>query len=307
MSESRQRLLPTSPWPAPPSRRSALLALASVTSLVQARPSPHQTPLMQATRYEPGQPVDGFWVSEKLDGVRARWDGQRLWTRSGRAIHAPPHFTQSWPSLMLDGELWSGPGQFAQSVAAVRDGPSSSAWQGLRMMAFDAPELPDPFGTPGGRLHQLQAAIEQSKATDAQVAGHLQAVAQQPVTSVAQVKAWLDEVLAQGGEGLILHRASGLYRSGRSPDVLKYKAFEDAEAQVVQVLPGKGAWRGQAGALLVQTQEGHRLRLGSGLPEALRLDPPAVGSWVSFRYQGLHPGGVPRFATFLRVVPDISL
>ncbi|MDD0837469.1 DNA ligase [Curvibacter sp. HBC61] len=307
MSELRTRPRSALPSLSPPSRRNALLVLASVSSLVQARPPALPTALMLASRYPPGQAVDGFWVSEKLDGVRARWDGEQLWTRSGRLIQPPAQFTQGWPTLPLDGELWAGPGLFLQSVAAVRDGPGSPAWSGLRLMVFDAPTVPTPFGGAQGRLDTLQTRLNQAHAQGAEAAATLQAVAQQPASSVAQVKAWLDEVVAHGGEGLVLHRGSGLYRAGRSPDVLKYKPFEDAEARVVQVLPGKGAWRGQAGALLVQTQDGHRLRLGSGLPEALRLQPPAIGSWVSFRYQGLHPGGVPRFATFLRALPDASL
>ena len=32
---------------------------------------------MLARVYRAGRSLDGFWVSEKLDGVRARWDGER--------------------------------------------------------------------------------------------------------------------------------------------------------------------------------------------------------------------------------------
>ena len=35
-------------------------------------------------------------------------------------------------------------------------------------------------------------------------------------------------------------------------------------------------------------------------------NPPAVGSWVSYRYNGTNPGGLPRFARFLRVREDIA-
>ncbi|WP_342669158.1 DNA ligase [Curvibacter gracilis] len=291
-----------------PARRQTLLALAALGSMApQARalsPQPAPGPLMKAGRYQAGQPVDGFLVSEKLDGVRARWDGQQLWTRSGRRILAPADFTAGWPSLPLDGELWAGRGQFLRAVAAVREGAGSEAWAGLRLMVFDTPDPVRPFGGPNGRLALLQETLTAPRAS---APTGLQALPQHPVSSSADLQSWLDEVVAAGGEGLMLHRASNLYRSGRSNDLLKYKPFLDAEARVVQILPGKGQWQGLAGALLVQTTDGHRLRLGSGLSEAQRREPPPVGSWVSFRYQGLHPGGMPRFASFVRVIPDIDL
>ena len=262
---------------------------------------------MKAGRYQAGQPVDGFLVSEKLDGVRARWDGQQLWTRSGRRILAPADFTAGWPSLPLDGELWAGRGQFLRAVAAVREGAGSEAWAGLRLMVFDTPDPVRPFGGPDGRLALLQETLAAPRSSTPTGPTGLQALPQHPVSSSADLQSWLDEVVAAGGEGLMLHRASNLYSSGRSNDLLKYKPFLDAEARVVQILPGKGQWQGLAGALLVQTTDGHRLRLGSGLSEAQRREPPPVGSWVSFRYQGLHPGGMPRFASFVRVIPDIDL
>lgn len=288
-----------------PARRQTLLTLAALGALAQPAaalsPKPGLGPLMKAGRYQAGQPTEGFLVSEKLDGVRARWDGRQLWTRSGHRIAAPDDFTAGWPVLPLDGELWAGRGQFLRSVAAVRAGADRDAWHGLHLMVFDTPDPVRPFGGPDGRLAMLQAGLS-ATSTDT-----LQALPQRTVASPERLQDWLDEVVAAGGEGLMLHRASNLYRSGRSNDLLKHKPFLDAEARVVQILPGKGQWQGLAGALLVQTTDGHRLRLGSGLSEAQRRDPPPVGSWVSFRYQGLHPGGMPRFASFLRVIPDIKL
>lgn len=289
-------------------RRQALLTLACLGATgLQAQahnPGTAPGPLMKAGRYQPGQPVDGFLVSEKLDGVRARWDGHQLWTRSGRPIATPTTFTEGWPALPLDGELWAGRGEFLRAVAAVRAGADPRSWTGVRLMVFDTPDPTRPFGGPEGRLALLQATLA---APDSPISDRLQALPQQTVTSFARLRSWLDEVVAGGGEGLMLHRAANLYRAGRSDDLLKYKPFEDAEARVLQILPGKGQFQGMAGALLVQTHDGHRLRLGTGLSQAQRRQPPSVGSWVSFRYQGLHPGGMPRFASFVRVIPDIDL
>jgi DNA ligase 1 len=48
--------------------------------------------LMLAGVWPPGRSPSGYLVSEKLDGVRAVWDGQSLRFRSGRAIAAPGPF-----------------------------------------------------------------------------------------------------------------------------------------------------------------------------------------------------------------------
>ena len=55
------------------------------------------------------------------------------------------------------------------------------------------------------------------------------------------------------------------------------------------------------GALEVESADGRRFRLGSGLSEADRAEPPPIGSWVTYRYNGLTSTGLPRFARFLRV------
>jgi DNA ligase-1 len=116
----------------------------------------------------------------------------------------------------------------------------------------------------------------------------------------------LDRVVREGGEGLMLHRGASRYRAERSDDLLKLKPFEDAEARVVGHVPGQGKLAGMLGALLVETPDGKRFRIGSGLSDAQRRDPPPLGSWVSYRHVGLHDGsGLPRFARFLRVREDM--
>jgi DNA ligase-1 len=85
----------------------------------------------------------------------------------------------------------------------------------------------------------------------------------------------------------------------------KVKLHDDAEARVVGHLPGTGRHAGRLGALLVETPQGQRFRLGTGLTDAQREQPPPLGSWVTYRYRGLHAGsGLPRFASFVRVRSD---
>jgi DNA ligase-1 len=61
-----------------------------------------------------------YLVSEKLDGVRALWDGTALRFRSGRVVAAPAWFLAGLPKTPLDGELWMGRRSFDVLSGIVR-------------------------------------------------------------------------------------------------------------------------------------------------------------------------------------------
>lgn len=268
----------------------ALLCLLPAATLPAAPATP--APMLAST-WRGDQPVHAFLVSEKLDGVRARWDGRRLWTRGGAPVPAPAGFTRGWPAEPMDGELWLGRGRFDELSALVRRvGGTAADWQGVRFMLFDLPAHPGPFAQRLQRMRELVTAARSPT---------LALVEQRRFDSAAALDAELARVVAAGGEGLVLHRADGLYRSGRSDTLFKYKPHEDAEAQVLAHLPGKGRHHGRMGALLVRTADGRQFRIGSGFSDAQREAPPPVGSWVTYRYSGLTGNGLPRFPRFLRI------
>ena len=107
-----------------------------------------------------------------------------------------------------------------------------------------------------------------------------------------------------GGEGLMLHRADAPVAAGRSDWLLKLKPEHDAEATVLAHEPGKGRWAGVMGALLLETPDGVRFKLGTGFTEAQRRHPPPVGARVTYRYLDITPAGKPRFASFVRLAED---
>ncbi|MDP2761211.1 MAG: DNA ligase [Sideroxyarcus sp.] len=280
--------------------RLASLLLAFFFASYSAAPaaaefSPPQLTL--ANIYRDDVPLAEYWVSEKYDGVRGYWDGKQLLTRGGERIQPPPWFTAGWPTTPLDGELWAGRGRFAQAVSTVRQlQPNDAAWREIKFMLFDLPAHPGSFSERDAELERVVAAIHQP---------WLRHVKQFKVSNVAALRAALDRTVKHGGEGLMLHRGTALYRAERSDDLLKYKPYLDAEARVIRHLPGQGKYAGILGALEVQTEAGLRFKLGSGLSDAERRAPPAPGCWVTYRYNGVNAKtGIPRFARFMRIRSD---
>ncbi len=252
-----------------------------------------EPPLLLAERYRGGIDVSRYWVSEKLDGVRASWDGRQLRFRSGNPVPAPQWFVAALPGQALDGELWLGRGTFDQLSSIVRrEPPSDAEWRRVRYMVF---ELPDAPGTFTERIERMRHAAAIG------VPPWLTFVEQFRLDDDKALQERLADVVRHGGEGLMLHRADALYETGRSPVLLKLTPWLDAEARVVAHLPGKGKYVGMTGALRVETPDGRRFALGSGLTDQQRQDPPAIGALVTYRYRELGRNGIPRFARFLRV------
>lgn len=248
---------------------------------------------MLARVWQAGQDPSGFLVSEKLDGVRALWDGRSLRFRSGRPIAAPQWFTDSLPDTALDGELWLGRGSFDELSGIVRRTIAVDAdWRRLRYMIFELPGASGPFSERAQRINALVDAVHQP---------WLQAVAQKSVPDAAALQRWLRQTVQGGGEGLVLHRANALWSPGRSDALLKFKPMPDEEGRVVGHLPGKGRNQGRLGALLLELPDGRRFALGGGFTDAQRSDPPALGSTVTYRYRDRTSKGLPRFASFFRV------
>ncbi len=234
----------------------------------------------------------GYLVSEKFDGVRAIWDGRGLRFRSGRAIAAPPWFTEGWPDTALDGELWGGRGRFdVTSASARRLVPDDAQWRALRLMVFDLPGAAGGFAQRAARIETLVRASASSA---------LVTVDQQVMADRAALQQRLDSVVRGGGEGLVLHRADAAWVAGRSTAVLKLKPLHDAEAQVLDIEPGRGRLAGLMGALRLRNAAGIEFRIGTGFTDEQRRNPPAVGSWIAYTHRGHTPSGVPRFASYWR-------
>ena len=252
-------------------------------------------PLLLAESLSPEIDPRGWWLSEKLDGVRAWWDGKQFLSRNGNRYVAPEWFTRGLPGTPLDGELWIGRKQFQRTVSIVRRSEASELWREVRYLVFDAPGLAQPFEQRLAAVTTLLANHQPSYAL---------ALQQSICRSAEHLTQELTRIETLGGEGLMLRQPASLYEPRRSSTLLKVKRFHDCEAIVVGHEPGRGRHKGRLGALVVQLPNGIRFACGTGLSDAQRDRPPAIGEFITVKYQELTDGGVPRFPVFAGVRSD---
>ncbi len=231
-------------------------------------------------------------MSEKLDGVRARWDGRHLISRGGHVFAAPAWFTKGFPPFALDGELWSKRGDFEHIVSIVRRNKSHAGWRQLTYQIFEVPDQA------GGLLARLQVLNDYLSAYPH---AYLHIIAQMTCKGQQHLQKRLQQIVALGGEGLVVRNPATPYQTGRSSAALKVKKYMDTECTVTGYKPGKGKLTGLTGALLCRMKNGMLTRIGSGLDQRLRSTPPAVGKIITFKYYGLTKNGKPRHPVFLRL------
>ena len=274
-------------------RLSAFISFTLTFFIVQIAFADSKLPqLPLAHTYKQGIDLKDYWLSEKLDGVRAYWDGKQLVSKQGNIYHAPDWFIAGFPSQPLDGELWISRNSFERLMSIVRDDQPGDDWREVRYMAFDLPLQNVTFTD---RISKLKSLLSRTDSP------YLELVEQSRISNHEVLMKKLDEVVKTGGEGLMLHKGDSYYLTGRSHNLLKVKSYQDAEARVIGHLPGKGKYTGMLGALLVETENKKRFRLGTGFTDQQRREPPPIGSIVTYKYYGKTAKGLPRFTSFLRI------
>ena len=169
---------------------------------------------MLAKDYD-GQDVTGWLMSEKLNGVRAMWDGSRLLSRTGKVFNAPDWFKAALPPVKLDGELFVARGFGAPKTAGIvrKKTPIDAEWKKIRFCVFDLPDCPLPFA---GRLDKASKILSGNPV--ARVVDHLPC-------SPESLASFHASIIAGGGEAVMLKRAECAYTPGRSNDHLKYFGY----------------------------------------------------------------------------------
>ena len=243
-----------------------------------------------------GQDVSNWLMSEKMDGVRAYWDGQKLISRNGIEFAAPSWFTEGFPPFPVDGELWSQRGDFSTIVSIVKKKEPHDGWKNIAFFAFDVP-LEN-----GGLIQRLVKLEYYLKLNQAD---YLKVVKQIPCKDEDDLKRFLSEIEKGGGEGVVIRNPDTKYVTKRDPNSLKVKSFYDAECEVIEHHKGEGKYKNTFGSLTCRDKEGILFDIGTGFSENERKNPPSIGSQITYKYQEITKGGKPRFPVFLRVKEEI--
>lgn len=285
-----------------------------------------------------------------------------LWSRYGNPIMAPDSFLNSLPPIPLDGELWAGRGKFQLCRSICAGDTPDPRFDQVKYVVYGCPPVLDLFADgeikntnfvrimdqaaacefykqPGRRpvFHLLGAeTFEQeleflghylTENPDERCYIHEQRALPAGGNAVSHLEEFLNQVIAAGGEGVIIRDPSATWTPKRVSALLKYKPFQDDEGTIVGFTSGRETDKGskhlgKIGALILD-YKGKRLEL-SGLTDEERLFadqrgvdfakanpgedmPPGtrgkyflVGQKVTFIYRELSDDGVPKEARYYR-------
>ncbi len=264
-------------------------------------------PVLLAHKFDHDGDVDptGWWWSEKLDGVRAYWDGSNFISRQGNVFHAPAWFKEGLPGHPLDGELWMGRQKFQQTISVVKRLDGGEQWRNVRYVVYDMPahggkfeERHEEFSKLGWSFCDLEGIFDDDYV---KTGGFVRGMLHGRIRDRSHLLYLLKSYVTTGAEGIMLRQPGSLYEIGRSYTLLKVKQIDDAEAVVAGYTAGKGRHKGVVGALQVRMPNGTEFDLGTGLNDADRRNPPAIGATVTYTYIGLTDEGKPKFAAFVAV------
>lgn len=275
------------------------LRLATVGELKPLKPAgaedKKKLPLLKGKPWNFEQDLTGWWMSEKLDGVRAYWDGKQFLSTGYNIYHAPDWFTAGLPSHPLDGELWVARGNFQDAPDIAKSQGIPDRWKELKYLIYDVPEAGGPFEE---RMKFLANALPKWKSPYAELVEH----------TVCQnndhVREELERITDLKGEGLMVRKPGSQYEWAESSTILKIKKFLDMEVIVDDYEPGEGRHEGRVGALWVKLSTGVKCKVGTGLKDKDRDNPPAKGSIITVKYQNLTPDGSLRFPVYVGPRPD---
>lgn len=243
-----------------------------------------------------------YLMSEKLDGIRGLWDGKNMQTRAKNTIKLPEFFTKNFPNFKLDGELWIQRNAFEEISSLVRqENPDENLWNKVTYNVFDVPNACEEFKifpcTLEARLDVLRMYLAKNPSK------FIKIIPQIRIKDKKHLEQFYQELIAQKAEGVIIRKNDMPYEKKRSDNAYKLKPFDDAECVVKKHFEGKGKFEGKMGSLLCEADiKGKKVsfKIGSGFKDKDRINPPAIGSIITYKYNGFTKNGTPRFATYLR-------
>ena len=227
-------------------------------------------------------------MSEKLDGIRAYWDGKNLYTKNGNKIFTPKDFTANFPTFELDGELWSRRDDFENIQNIVLDKTPTNKWTEITYNIFESPNSKGDFYQ---RLEKIKDWFEKNPNKNVNI------IKQYLCKNERELNTFLEKIISLKGEGIIIKNPKLAYINKRNENILKVKKFYDDEGIVQKINYEKGVMKN----LTIKLKNGINFNLGNGFSDLQRLNPPKIGEQITFKYYDLTKNGKPKFASFLRI------
>ncbi len=234
------------------------------------------------------QDINNWLMSEKLDGIRAYWDGKTLYTKNANKIYTTKDFTNNFPPFELDGELWTKRDDFENIQSIVLDKTPSSKWNKITYNIFEAPNAKGDFYA---RLEKIKKWFDKNPNKNVRI------IKQIVCKNKDELDKFLEKIVLLKGEGVIIKNPKLEYINKRSKNSLKVKKFYDEEGIVQKINYEKNRMK----SLNIKLKNGKTFNLGGGFSDKERLNPPKVGEQITFKYYNLTKNGKPKFASFLRI------
>jgi len=297
-----------------------------------------------STRLKIFQPPINWWASEKWDGIRALWDGEKIISR-GSGVGKPKVYTYvpEWfistlpPGIALDGEIWIGRNFFQKTsrLSTLKPGKTYSKkqiddiWSGK----IDPPVIFKAFDIPTEdnnilfeqRMRKLQTVVSDRKICwdklvyDNKTTFPIQFTEQVKIKSMEQLITLYTKLTSAGAEGIMLRAPGSPYETRRSKYMLKYKIKEDAECIVREYILGDGRLKGMLGSITCEILQGGKpsgifTQIGTGFTDSQRenyiiensSEYIPLGGVVSFSYMEMTKDGIPRHPVYRGIRDDIS-
>jgi DNA ligase-1 len=251
---------------------------------------------------------ESWWIEPKLDGYRCFITPAGAFTRNGRKFTTIDHIIEAVKPLIdagycLDGEVMNA-GKFDEAGGGLRrkdEQATEAVYHVFDMIPLSEWESGEFKKDHSDRHWKLRMSLNEHKVNDAVV--HL--VDGEWVQTLEEVTKRTDAFVAEGYEGSILKRDVP-YEPGRSRSMLKVKPMETIDAEVVDVVEGKGKYKGMLGVIVVKHGD-VTSEVGTGFDDATRLQlwlNKPIGRIAECKYQNLTEDGRMRFPVFMGFRPD---
>ncbi len=265
--------------------------------------------------------LNDYAVSEKFDGIRALWDGQNMFSKSGKILAIPRCFSEKLAILDLpkgdfvEGEIWIDYGAF-EAISSVirRKNPTCEDFSKVKYLIFNAHtaishcekreairgnQHCQKYDSVVDMAQNLAKIVPFCDSTNAQIC----VIRQVRVDSQKELSDFFNAVIAKGGEGVIVRDSRVAF---------KLKPQNDAECKIIDFSRGKGRIRGKIGAIICESLEnknsgiakGKIFRIGSGLSDEIRSNPPPIGTIITYKFSGISKNGIPKHTRFLRIYAE---